>query len=147
MSGLLLFNNECWQKCPTGLYSSIGVCVRCNSSCLECVNASACSSCPVNAYLHEASVCVYTCPDGYYALKATCEKCLQACSKCTDTGCLACQPNYSLYGSSCVVNCPKGTFNQNGICLNCSNGCSQCNATACLCCDIGLFLVDSGNCL
>lgn len=70
LSPYLLYNSSCVSTCPSGYYSSEGICKNCMSSiynCLNCININKCISCNTGYFLFEDK-CINSCPSGYYKM-------------------------------------------------------------------------------
>ncbi|EWS75215.1 leishmanolysin family protein (macronuclear) [Tetrahymena thermophila SB210] len=143
------------QECNKGSYLSSGQCLKCNSSCNECVdNDSKCtsclpdysfdslknictpicdSSCKTCLYPKDSTKCT-SCQDGSFLFNGKCSPCKLPCSTCEnkEDQCLSCQINY--------------TFDHvNKICqADCDSSCKTCSSpkdsNSCLSCQDGYFL-------
>lgn len=147
---------SCVSSCPDmGYYpnSTTKKCTPCNSSCLACTSATACTLCyPPTSYL-SGSNCVTKCPSGTFGNYQTtlCESCYMGCATCdggATTDCLTCSSGYTfnsslgtcsktggitcsgtnyIQGNSCVKSCSSGYYastNDSG-----NKMCATCAAT------------------
>ena len=130
-AGLSLHNNQCLSACPTGYYSSGGVCLSCMNNCSACSSASFCSICLLPSLLlisnTTVSSCLSVCPASTVPtinptnFSYLCSPCSDNCLTCQiDTFyCLSCASPFYLSNHSCVASCPAGQFGHNGLCVYC----------------------------
>ena len=121
VSGFNLIGTTCIAACPTGAYSSNGVCI-CNSGVIY------------------SNQCVPSCPTGFGNIGGQCQQCGANCAGCSGSSasCTSCVNGYALdkvsgtcqlapscqFGqyysqssSSCTRICPQGTFFYENVCL------------------------------
>ena len=71
-----MYNNSCYNPCPTGTFISGLDCLPCDSNCETCVSeATVCLTCYPGFYFWETG-CLTACPDGFVPTedKITCEE-------------------------------------------------------------------------
>ena len=121
VAGFNLIGTTCIAACPTGAYSSNGVCV-CNSGVIY------------------SNQCVASCPTGFGNIGGQCQQCGANCAGCSGSAasCTSCVNGYALdkvsgtcqlapscqFGqyysqssSACTRICPQGTFFYENVCL------------------------------
>jgi hypothetical protein len=150
-----LYDNECKDTCPIGLYDDNGKCRSCPSQCKSCESGTTCTSCIENFYL-ENNECKNKCMPGYVAIDAKCDRCTtefcKACDKDKHT-CIACNEDKVLFlkqnpdntfTTECRENCGDYNYKDgNNICKPCSLNCMECSETQCLNCGNGKVLQDN----
>jgi hypothetical protein len=85
----ILFNNKCYDTCPSGTYYDNGNCFACDPKCVTCSadNRFLCTSCNIESQLYpylSGTSCTDTCLDGTFANNKTakCENCQSPCLTC-----------------------------------------------------------------
>jgi len=131
------------NNCGTGYYKDKAnyKCVKCHSSCVECINvATYCTKCPLSTYAYQGK-CLTICPDGTYpdTDKGVCKECFEGCTKCSNsaTYCSECKAGYLYYNYNCLEKCPTKTFPSGNNCEPCSDECLTCSSSARLCTSCG----------
>lgn len=141
--GFKLNGNRCIADCKPKFYAdSTGICRPCESSCNECINATACTSCAKGRWLLD-NKCIDSCPLNYYSSPDfKCIRCYPSCESCDGvkkTNCLNCTTGYSYFNGKCESKCPAGTYHNaaEDLCVLCdSDRCATCitSATSCTSC-------------
>ena len=154
IEGKVLYNNECYDNCPSGSYlpsktveETVGEsgdkCESCPLNCVKCTDGETCVKCNSN-YVLQDTVCQIECNDNYYNDNGVCTKCENPnCLRCSvqdSEKCESCPSNKLFYDNNCVDECPDGTYQSEGRCLKCDATCRTCeeSATNCLSCVKGL---------
>ncbi|XP_073695623.1 extracellular matrix organizing protein FRAS1 [Garra rufa] len=155
----VLYQGQCFDKCPHGFHLQDRTCQACHPSCKECTGPSQadCSACPVHASLHNG-YCRTSCPEGQY-LNAVgyCIECEERCQRCVadlqsgfGTVCLWCKvPRMLLLGDHCVQQCPPKYYRWHGACKKCHSSCEECSGDgphSCTSCLAPEVLAPSGLC-
>lgn len=145
----------CLNIPPVGYYKddSIKVILKCNSSCLSCIdNSDICTEC-ISNYFRDTSynTCVPKCSSiGYYTdtINKLCVRCKAPCYSCIDDfNCLSCIDGFNLINiNDCTNTCPDEYYSSNNKCVKCVYPCKNCyNNDKCLNCvdNYNFFKVDS----
>ncbi len=147
-------SNTCVSVCPTGYYSSSGVCVVCFvANCSVCPN-NQCTSCQtgyVQVVINGTFSCSNTCPPSTY-LESTINNCITCSTNCVNcssaTSCQVCSASTFLYLGYCLSVCPSGYTAVNGVCTACLSGCKACGPiNNCTACSTGLVPTGNGTCI
>uniref|UniRef100_H3C0R6 SPC3 n=1 Tax=Tetraodon nigroviridis TaxID=99883 RepID=H3C0R6_TETNG len=151
--GYLMQEWRCVASCGAGFFASeaspetadgLGVCRRCDASCLTCEGASRanCSSCSDGHSLLDGVCVVNTrCTDGQFQDgEGRCHTCQATCLRCTGPqpeDCVGCDPLRALDDGRCVAECATGKYRSGGRCHLCDHTCGTCvdagpaNCTSC----------------
>ncbi|MCP3681762.1 MAG: hypothetical protein GY861_03640 [bacterium] len=137
----LLYNGDCYQKCPDGTYkSSDTTCSDCMNGCKLCDVLATCKECDkANNWYMKNGACTKDCGSGYQEVNGICEACTKDfCHKCPvnrDT-CTECKDPKFLLNNECKSGCgdeyyPTADRKCNPCklhCWTCINGtnCSEC---------------------
>ena len=70
IDGYSLSNGACVTTCPSGNYSSSGLCLPCTDNCQEC-STTGCEHCYTGFFEYDGS-CYSTCPNGTIELDSEC---------------------------------------------------------------------------
>lgn len=151
---LLLYNDDCIEKCPDGTFANGKECDKCGSNCKTCEGKKTqCTSCPEGLLFdaEKEEKCVSECDDGKVRKDGECVACKDKRCKVCKTDNLECctTPFYPYVIDGCEVKeeCPTGKFDNGDICDNCMTGCDKCNnANTCTECSQGYYLLD-GKCV
>lgn len=153
-SPLMLWENQCLEKCPARTYPAPEICLPCESPCDECETKEKCLSCSEGFYWYNEE-CPKSCPDGMFPNDATrtCDTCNEACLTCygpSSKECFEC--NYfekynRTYTKDCkLLQCEEASYVSINYeeriveCLECYKACASCNGgnkTDCLECKKG----------
>ena len=123
----LASNGKCVSTCPSGTFSSTGVCIPCHPDCASCSDGGAfkrCTSCPPSRPVLSAGRCLSTCAKNQFFDKTggTCQKCDHTCSSCSGAGpsnCLACSSSSQvLRGGTCIAANCGSVVSGLGVCLS-----------------------------
>ncbi|CAG2058145.1 unnamed protein product [Timema podura] len=148
-------------------------CSPCHTTCATCNGSSEtqCISCR-SEHLSLDGACLESCPSGYYAhrRRRECIHCPQRCATCGESGCLTCEPYWTLdRKANCVPegssHCDSGTLHhrgqdmqhegeklelreywEGGHCRPCHSTCEKCDGpteTNCISCSPPLLLEGS----
>ena len=96
-------NGNC-KKCKSGFFNAGNDnCVKCLSTCLECVSYNNCTRCKDNFLLNEKSSCV------------SCFDVIEGCEKCSQNICTKCYTklNYKLNNNKCDIPNESNNINKN----------------------------------
>lgn len=158
---------KCYSTCPSGTFTNLTNCAKCDISCTECTTTSkTCTSCsasyPYNSgntcyskcpvYTFLPNKCVEKCPIGFIPINNTCTACDLTCTDCSlsTSHCTLCESDLNLFNNTCIESCPFGYYSSEGICFACLSPCSSCESTQdfCLSCkDPSLYLdIVKGKC-
>lgn len=133
LSGLILFQQNCLEKCPPNYIESLGSCTPdCEQSgCSSCLitNLSTCNVCK-EGYSLMNGICYSICPDGYAKVGSECKTCDISCKTCSglsSSDCASCVDGNFYYQKICYETCPDGLVHNNGICSKpCDSPCLSC---------------------
>ncbi|EAR90733.2 zinc finger lsd1 subclass family protein (macronuclear) [Tetrahymena thermophila SB210] len=160
-SGFYLYQEECYQSCPSGYYPDLyNQCQPCSSVFNNCQTCSAteCLSCDTSSnhqYLDiNKTQCLQQCDIGqFFDSQMQCQLCQNSCATCDSSNtsfCKSCDPNNSIgdifltEDGKCVSQCPSEFYaDANNICLRCNQkfaNCVACNAQICLQCEANYCL-------
>lgn len=136
----ILYEGNCIDSCPIGLYEENDKCVNCQVGCKSCTSANSCTECNEYLFLNDGK-CDSECPENWFAnfslTPIACEKCHENCYLCVGPSadkCNSCVKGFILVGSSCikpeeekVKECNKGFFlSKNNECEKCDTHCLSC---------------------
>ncbi|ELP91872.1 protein serine/threonine kinase, putative, partial [Entamoeba invadens IP1] len=125
-------NDNCKRRTPKGCiqcedsyyldeYSNCVTCTSTNTSCVTCVNASYCLSCPNNSFLNAQNQC-----EPSTDLEFRCQQMMPK-----NTGCAICKETY---------------YKERSDCLTCDSTCQLCKENSkCVSCKNGYFQITSEN--
>lgn len=122
-TGYFLYNNQCYQPCPTGTYllPTGGACGPCPTGCTACTSLTDCT----------------TCGDYYTLVNGICiqPNCLN-CDNCTNNYCFNCTAPFLQLNGTCLITCPTDYYFANETnCADCMQNCLLCpNASFCEIC-------------
>nr|CAD7459592.1 unnamed protein product [Timema tahoe] len=152
---LVLYENRCYATCPVYTYETEDYrCSPCHTTCATCNGSSEtqCISCR-SEHLSLDGACLESCPSGYYAhrRRRECIHCPQRCATCGESGCLTCEPYWTLdRKANCVPegssHCDSGEYWEGGHCRPCHSTCEKCDGpteTNCISCSPPLLLEGS----
>lgn len=144
----ILYENLCYEECPTGTYYESFACKPCDSKCKTCTYLSPtwCTSCDPESdhpFL-DGNTCTDTCGFGEYGSfeTASCEECGYSCLSCefgpdTCRSCSLDSVNKHYYEDTCVSECPSGfvadTAANDLVCIPCSPNCLVCSGSPDVC--------------
>lgn len=146
--------------CPDGWFEDNSTCLACPSTCLTCINETACLACntssPTPTYLRDLYQCISTqsCGEGYYIDESygwpLCLKCESPCRTCINSSyCLTCLSGLNFMGT-CKSICPSGYYSPANTpeCLSCDASCVRCSvvSTNCTACNASSYL-KNGSCV
>ena len=148
--------DQCLSCYPNTFLSAANTCVRCDPSCMTCLNAdnpTKCTSCWDGFYL-EGQTCAKGCPKNCFTCSSltNCTQCLSGyttfrrdssiiCAPCM-TSCRTCAEGKP---STCL-SCGNGFYLLNVTCKPCAANCAECTAAGCLTCSPGFFMTSEQTC-
>lgn len=149
-------DGTCLASCPEGHYNNTGVCTACPFPCINCINATYCSSCSSGylLYTNITNNCVKICNGSKYRdANNACQACDNTCLECSGPSahnCLVCNSSLYIYNGTCISKCPANTFALGSACYDCDKSCYNCTGASslqCIACNTGYNYKDSyGNC-
>ena len=123
----LASNGKCVSTCPSGTFSSSGICLPCHPDCASCSaggSFSQCTSCPSSRPVLSNGRCLPTCAKNQFfdGTSGTCQNCDNTCSSCSAGGpsnCLACASSSQvLRGGACAAADCAADVPGLGVCLS-----------------------------
>ena len=132
------YNNECYNSCPEGTYSSATNIYLCVSTCNNYFNMN-------------KTKCFDEIPEGYFLSdidNKLIDKCHEKCKTCNqketleNTNCLTCKDPYYIEKGNCVDSCENGHDDNKECIYNCNIKCKECSANdynKCTSCNDGYF--------
>jgi hypothetical protein len=147
----LLYNNQCYEKCPTGSYrNSERKCLDCDKNCVHCTDLNTCHQCK-NPYFLQNGKCKEACDHGYTSIGRVCTACKNPrCKTCSENlnTCTECKLGEYLLNENCHQNCPSGYYADGRKCSPCKYPCETCkDSKTCLTCQNNLeFVSETSTC-
>ncbi|XP_060056766.1 proprotein convertase subtilisin/kexin type 5-like [Erinaceus europaeus] len=149
-----LYQGECRERCPAGLYPAWGhTCLPCSDNCEICHSTDLCIRCRSGYFIVPTNHTCQKLECGQGEIQSPdyegCVSCEEGCLGCSldDPGtCTSCAVGYYIFEDHCYKTCPEKTYNEGFECKACDANCGNCDQDGCYWCEEGFFLL-GGSCV